>query len=71
MLILDGQSSDESTQIPNIEDYNDFEIGLIYLMFGQLLASKKSVELGLNPDNPSPDGFINRVVKGVTIYPYS
>jgi len=71
LLILDGQSSDESTQIPNIEDYNDFEIGLIYLMFGQLLASKKSVELGLNPDNPSPDGFINRVVKGVTIYSYS
>ena len=40
LLILDAQSSDESIQVPNIEDYNDFEIGLIYLMFGQLLASK-------------------------------
>lgn len=71
ILVLDGQSSDQSTHIPNIESYHDFEIGLIYLMFGQLLASKKSVELGLIPDNPSPDGFINRVVKGVTIYPYN
>lgn len=70
ILVLDSQAGEGITQIPNIESLNDFELGLIYLMFGQLLASKKSVQLGLNPDNPSPDGFINRVVKGVTIYSY-
>lgn len=37
----------------------------------QVLAAKKSIELGLNPDSPSPSGAIHRVVQGVTIYPYS
>jgi len=35
----------------------------------QLLGYHLSVRIGLNPDNPSPDGIINRVVQGVTIYP--
>lgn len=42
-----------------------------YLMTAQLLAFKKSYSNGINPDNPSPNGIINRVVKGVAIYPYS
>lgn len=71
ILVLDHQDGEDVTKISNLESFNDLEIGLVYLMFGQLLASKKSVQLGLNPDNPSPDGFINRVVKGVTIYPYN
>jgi len=28
-----------------------------------------SLGIGLNPDNPSPNGVINRVVQGVRIYP--
>lgn len=35
----------------------------------QLLGYYLSLLIGLNPDNPSPDGVINRVVSGVTIYP--
>jgi tagatose-6-phosphate ketose/aldose isomerase len=35
----------------------------------QLLGYHLSLRIGLNPDNPSPDGVINRVVSGVTIYP--
>ncbi len=34
----------------------------------QVLAFHRSIALGLAPDNPSPDGVINRVVAGVTIY---
>jgi tagatose-6-phosphate ketose/aldose isomerase len=34
----------------------------------QLLGYHLSLRAGLNPDNPSPDGVINRVVKGVQIY---
>lgn len=49
---------------------NEFEKTLIYLIFGQLLACMKSILNGINPDNPSPDGFINRVVKGVEIYEF-
>lgn len=49
---------------------NDFELALLYVIFAQALAMKKSLQLGIAPDNPSPTGRINRVVKGVTIYDY-
>jgi len=34
----------------------------------QLLGYHLSLQAGLNPDNPSPDGVIHRVVQGVKIY---
>src|SRR5690625_1622008 len=49
---------------------NDFYLALLYVIFAQGLALKKSISLGITPDNPSPDGAINRVVQGVTIYDY-
>lgn len=49
---------------------NDTYLALLYIIFGQVLAMKKSIQLGMTPDNPSPDGAISRVVKGVTIYDY-
>lgn len=39
------------------------------LVFAQFLALMQSLVLGITPDNPSPSGAVNRVVKGVTIYP--
>ena len=36
----------------------------------QVLGFYKSVVLGLVPDSPSQSGGINRIVQGVTIYPY-
>jgi tagatose-6-phosphate ketose/aldose isomerase len=36
----------------------------------QVLGFYKSMSLGLNPDSPSQNGGINRVVQGVNIYPY-
>jgi tagatose-6-phosphate ketose/aldose isomerase len=47
---------------------NDFSLALLYIIFAQVLSLKKSIQLGITPDNPSPDGLVNRVVKGVTIY---
>jgi tagatose-6-phosphate ketose/aldose isomerase len=38
------------------------------ILIPQLLGYYLSLRLGLNPDNPSPDGVINRVVQGVTIH---
>lgn len=35
----------------------------------QLLGYYLSLHIGLNPDNPSPAGVINRVVQGVRIHP--
>lgn len=49
---------------------SDFQLGLLYILFAQTLALTKSKDLGISPDNPSPDGAISRVVQGVTIYEY-
>jgi tagatose-6-phosphate ketose/aldose isomerase len=38
------------------------------VIFGQLLALFSSVELGLEPDSPSPNGTISRVVRNFPIY---
>jgi tagatose-6-phosphate ketose/aldose isomerase len=38
------------------------------ILIPQLLGYHLSVGAGLNPDNPSPDGVINRVVQGVRIH---
>lgn len=40
----------------------------LWLIAAQLLALNKSVALVLTPDNPFPDGRVNRVVQGVTIH---
>ncbi len=45
-------------------------LGLNYILFAQILALKKSLSLSIGLDNPCPTGEVNRVVKGVTIYPY-
>ncbi|AFL85774.1 putative phosphosugar isomerase [Belliella baltica DSM 15883] len=37
-------------------------------LIGQLMGFYKSLELGLQPDNPSVSGAISRVVQGVKIY---
>jgi tagatose-6-phosphate ketose/aldose isomerase len=47
----------------------DLCIGISGLVFSQILAMHKSIELGITTDNPSPSGQVNRVVKGVTVYP--
>ncbi len=44
--------------------------GLVYLIWCQLLAYHNAVSRGINPDNPSPDGQVNRVVQGVVIHPF-
>lgn len=43
---------------------------LAYVVFAQSLAFMTSVKKGYTPDNPSPSGTVNRVVKGVTIHNY-
>ena len=46
-------------------------LGLDFIMFAQTLAVMKSLSMGITPDNPCPTGEVNRVVKGVTLYPYT
>ncbi|RPE79683.1 SIS domain-containing protein [Vulcaniibacterium tengchongense] len=40
----------------------------LWLTVAQRYALRRSVALGLAPDNPFPDGTVNRVVQGVTIH---
>lgn len=46
-------------------------LGFDYLLFAQTLAVFKSLSLSITPDNPCPTGEVNRVVTGVTLYPYT
>lgn len=46
-------------------------LGFMFIVFAQTLAVLKSLSLDITPDNPCPTGEVNRVVKGVTLYPYT
>lgn len=52
------------------EDCENVILGFDFVMFAQTLAVLKSLSMGITPDNPCPTGEVNRVVKGVTLYPY-
>jgi tagatose-6-phosphate ketose/aldose isomerase len=56
-------------KIPAIAPEEDDSLRTPYEIVGpQWLGYYLSLRIGLNPDNPSPDGIINRVVSGVRIY---
>ncbi|TDW20580.1 galactosamine 6-phosphate isomerase AgaS [Breznakia blatticola] len=73
-------SSSEDEQAEELVDYfysfdnkekmENVFLGLEYIVMAQLIAYYKSLSLEKTPDNPCPTGEVNRVVKGVTIYPY-
>jgi tagatose-6-phosphate ketose/aldose isomerase len=42
----------------------------LWLLVPQCYALQRSAALGITPDNPFPDGTVNRVVQGVTIHPH-
>ena len=52
-------------------DMENIMLGLDFIMFAQILAVMKSLSMGITPDNPCPTGEVNRVVKGVILYPYT
>lgn len=72
-------SSREDELLKNISDYSIFFenqnsmenswLGLEYILVGQLLALYKSIKEKNTPDHPCINGEVNRVVKGVKIYP--
>lgn len=46
-------------------------LALPFVMFAQTISLLNSVRVGNTPDTPSPTGTVNRVVKGVTIHPFT
>lgn len=65
VIALDGAALGAPAELP------DAWLAAAYVVFAQMLALHQSVRLGLTPDNPFPDGTVNRVVQGVTVYPYA
>lgn len=72
-----------NTPCEGLEDLTDYQLvmdcgqsqenvllGFEFITFAQALAVLKSLDLNITPDNPCPTGEVNRVVKGVTLYPY-
>lgn len=51
--------------------WDDIWLSLVYIVHCQLLAFHKALALGVEADNPSSTGEVNRVVNGVTIYPFA
>ena len=49
---------------------DDAALAPLYVQYAQLTGLRCALDAGISPDNPSPDGSVNRVVKGVTVYPY-
>lgn len=46
-------------------------LALPFIIFGQTISLLNSIKCKNTPDTPSPTGTVNRVVKGVTIHPFS
>lgn len=55
----------------NEHKFNNVFLGLEYVNVAQVIAVYKSLKTGVRPDTPCPSGKVNRVVKGVNIYPYT
>lgn len=54
----------------NEEKHNNMYLGFSYIALAQVIAFFKSLALNITPDNPCPTGEVNRVVQGVTLYPF-
>jgi tagatose-6-phosphate ketose/aldose isomerase len=64
-----GDSHPDTFVVPAMAGAGSLRLCFPYLVFAQLLALLRSLALGIGPDNPNPAGMVNRVVKGVSIYP--
>jgi tagatose-6-phosphate ketose/aldose isomerase len=67
-----GESAQaEGIAVPGAMGASDLALCYPYAMFAQTLAFLQSLMLGLKPDSPNARGVVNRVVQGVSIYPWN
>lgn len=78
LLVVSGQKCEEAARLAdyyccfnNERSYENALLAPEFVLVAQLLALNKSLLLQIDPDNPNPAGIVNRVVRGVAIYPYS
>jgi tagatose-6-phosphate ketose/aldose isomerase len=74
VLALSGmpepELGDDCLLLDGMAGAGDLALALPYIVFCQSFALLQSLALGLRPDTPSVSGTVNRVVRGVTIYPF-
>lgn len=63
---VEGDVDDVALAVP--DQLPDPWLAPLWLGFVQRYALRRSAALGFSPDNPFPDGTVNRVVQGVTIH---
>ena len=63
-----GLDPTENILIPGLEQADDVDLLLPYIVAPQLLAFHEALRRGLSPDNPNRSGTVNRVVQGVRIH---
>ena len=61
-------ASDYTLHCDAFDELEDAYRPAVDVIFSQMLGLFSSIELGLKPDSPSPDGLISRVVKKFAIY---
>jgi tagatose-6-phosphate ketose/aldose isomerase len=63
-------NNQQNEDLAGQESLDDVWLALPFILYAQILAVYKSLNLNFQPDNPCPSGSVNRVVQGVTIYPF-
>ena len=57
--------------VPAAADASNLALCFPYVVFAQSFAILQSLALGIRPDTPNARGVVNRVVQGVSIYPWN
>jgi tagatose-6-phosphate ketose/aldose isomerase len=73
VLTSDGQhvpDQSDTISVSGASLASDLGLCFPYVVFAQTLAFLRSLALGLRPDAPNTIGTVNRVVQGVSIYPW-
>jgi len=62
---------DDWITVPAPPEISNLGLCFPYVVFAQSLAFLQSLTLGIRPDTPNAQGVVNRVVQGVSIYPWN
>ena len=65
----DSADRAEGDFVLDVPEFSDSWLAPLWLLMAQGYALQRSAAMGYTPDNPFPDGTVNRVVQGVTIHP--
>ena len=73
-VYTDGADADAAPTggiaVPGAAGASELALCFPYVVFAQTFAFLQSLALGLRPDTPNARGVVNRVVQGVSIYPW-